>query len=98
LLDTGATINILPHFVGLQLGLVWENYTRIVPLSGNLSATTGKIVAVTAQVAAFAPVILVFAWLSTDNARLLLGQTNFLMEFDVCFFRSQQVFEIQPKI
>lgn len=26
-----------------------------------------------------------------------LGQTNFFMEFDVCFFRSQATFEVQLK-
>jgi len=27
----------------------------------------------------------------------LLGQINFFLEFDVCFFRSQKTFEIHPK-
>lgn len=25
LLDTGASVNVLPHEIGLQLGAVWEN-------------------------------------------------------------------------
>jgi hypothetical protein len=29
---------------------------------------------------------------------LILGQTNFFMEFDVCFFRSQLIFQIHPKV
>jgi hypothetical protein len=28
---------------------------------------------------------------------LILGQTNFFMEFDVCFYRSHLEFEIRPK-
>ena len=28
---------------------------------------------------------------------MILGQVNFFMEFDVCFFRSQAAFEINPK-
>jgi hypothetical protein len=27
LLDTGASVNVLPYEVGLQLGAVWENQT-----------------------------------------------------------------------
>ena len=27
LLDTGATVNVLPYSLGLQLGLVWEHQT-----------------------------------------------------------------------
>lgn len=33
----------------------------------------------------------------TDNVRLLLGQANFFVEFDVCFYRSQEAFEVRPK-
>ncbi|BAZ09747.1 hypothetical protein NIES4071_15570 [Calothrix sp. NIES-4071] len=28
---------------------------------------------------------------------LILGQANFFMEFDVCFYRSQKLFEVTPK-
>jgi hypothetical protein len=34
---------------------------------------------------------------SKPNAPLILGQTNFFMEFDVSFYRSQLEFEIKPK-
>ena len=27
LLDTGASVNVLPYEIGLQLGAVWENQT-----------------------------------------------------------------------
>jgi len=29
---------------------------------------------------------------------LILGQTNFFLEFDVCFYRSKQEFEVKPKV
>ena len=32
-----------------------------------------------------------------DAVPLLLGQTNFFDEFDVCFFRSRAEFEVRPK-
>ena len=31
------------------------------------------------------------------NAPLILGQANFFLEFDVCFYRSKLEFEIKPK-
>ena len=32
-----------------------------------------------------------------DSLPLLLGQTNFFMEFDVHFYRSRLEFEVEPK-
>lgn len=37
LLDTGASVNVLPYELGLQLGLIWENETLSVVLAGNLA-------------------------------------------------------------
>lgn len=36
LLDTGATVNVLPYEFGLELGAVWEEQTTVVPLVGSL--------------------------------------------------------------
>ena len=49
-----------------------------------------------ARVGEFAPVRLAFAWCRTDEVPLVLGQTNFFMEFDVCFFRSRMEFSVVP--
>jgi hypothetical protein len=40
-----------------------------------------------------------FKYSTTDpsQAPLILGQTNFFMEFDVCFYRSKLEFDIKPK-
>jgi hypothetical protein len=32
LLDTGASVNILPYSLGIQLGAVWEDQTMAVPI------------------------------------------------------------------
>ncbi len=50
-----------------------------------------------AEIGEFPLVRLAFAWVSKPNAPLILGQTNFFMEFDVSFYRSQLEFEIKPK-
>lgn len=97
LLDTGATVNVLPYPIGLELGAVWEEQTIPVQLSGNLAHSEARALMVSATVSRFAPVRLVFAWTQAENVPLILGQVNFFMEFDVCFYRSQQAFEVQPK-
>lgn len=41
LLDTGASVNVLPYEIGLQLGLIWEQQTVAIQLSGNLAHSGG---------------------------------------------------------
>lgn len=97
LVDSGAMVNVLPYQIGLQLGLEWEQQTVPVRLTGNLARYEARGVIVSATVGTFASVRLAFAWTATDDVPVLLGQTNFFQEFDVCFFRSQSFFEIKPK-
>jgi hypothetical protein len=56
----------------------------------------GKMLVVDGTIHPFPPVPLVFAWVQDDRPPILLGQTNFFMEFDVFLFRRQGVFQIQP--
>ena len=98
LLDTGAAVNVLPYSIGEQLGFIWEQQRTNIVLSGNLARLPARGIVVSASVAHFSPVRLVFAWTQTDNIRLLLGQANFFLEFDVCFFRSRSEFEVTPKV
>jgi hypothetical protein len=97
LVDSGATINVLPYEIGLQLGSVWEERKAIIRLTGNLGNQQAIPFSVISQIGEFEPVKLVFAWTNIPNAPLILGQTNFFLEFDVCFYRSKSEFEIQPK-
>lgn len=97
LLDTGSTVNVLPYNVGVQLGLVWDQQPTRVHLTGNLARLPAWGVIVTGQVASFPPVELAFAWTQSTEVPVILGQVNFFMEFDVCFFGSQAAFEINPK-
>lgn len=97
LLDTGATVNVLPYQLGLQLGAIWEEQTTSVKLTGNLAEQEARVLIVSATVSKVAPVRLAFAWTKSEEIPLILGQVNFFMEFDVCFFRSQSAFEVKPK-
>ncbi|MFE4106681.1 aspartyl protease family protein [Almyronema epifaneia] len=97
LLDTGASVNVMPYSVGVELGYEWERQTAALSLTGNLAQYEARVVLVQAIVGQFELVQLVFAWTQATNVPLILGQVNFFMEFDVCFYRSQLQFEIVPK-
>lgn len=98
LVDSGATVSVLPYELGLQLGGVWDNRSAIIQLAGNLSSQTAMPFSATAEIGDFAPTELVFAWVRSPNAPLIFGQTNFFLEFDVCFYRSRAEFEVRPKL
>jgi hypothetical protein len=98
LLDTGAAVNVLPHGIGIELGAVWEPHGTAIRLTGNLARFHARPLIVTAVVARFAPVRLAFAWTEARDIPLILGQVNFFLEFDACFYRSKEAFEIQPRL
>lgn len=97
LLDTGASVNVLPYEIGLQLGAVWENQTVSIPLSGNLARSQSRGLVVSATVAQFPPVLLGFAWTELRDAPVILGHMNFFAEFNACFYRHELAFEISPR-
>ncbi len=97
LLDTGSTVNVLPYLVGIELGYEWEQQTTALDLTGNLAQYQARAVFTQAVVGNYEPVQLIFAWTQAENVPLILGQVNFFMEFNVCFYRSQLQFDIIPK-
>jgi hypothetical protein len=97
LVDSGAAINVLPYSLGVQLGVDWDKQDKAVELSGNLSSVEARVIVASAVVANFPPVRLAFAWARTDAVSVILGQVNFFMEFDVCFFRTRSFFEVRPR-
>ena len=96
LLDTGAALNVLPYDIGLQLGAVWEQQTTSVQLTGNLADSDARAIILTGTVGRFPPIRLAFAWSRNTEVPIILGQVNFFMEFDVCFFRSKSFIEMKP--
>jgi hypothetical protein len=94
LLDTGATVNVLPYDVGLQLGASWEDQTIRLPLAGNLAKVKARALFLDVQLGNLEAVRLAFAWARSSQVPLILGQTNFFQEFDVCFRRSRCTIEI----
>lgn len=97
LVDSGATVNVLPYQIGLEFGANWEDQPTLFQLDGNLANYESRGLILDVKIANFVPVKLAFAWTKAENIPVILGQINFLLEFDVCFFRSNQFFEINQK-
>lgn len=97
LLDTGATVNVLPFSVGSSLGLLWQEQKTVIRLTGNLSNQEARAVLLESQIGSLGTVRLAFAWTQSEAVPVILGQVNFFMEFDVCFFRAERVFEIRRR-
>ncbi|AOX01969.1 hypothetical protein BJP34_23325 [Moorena producens PAL-8-15-08-1] len=97
LLDTGASVNVMPYEIGVQLGAVWENQTISIPLSGNLARSQARGLVISGTVASFSPVFLAFAWTQSKEVPVILGHMNFFAEFNVCFYRHQLAFEVYPR-
>jgi hypothetical protein len=97
LLDTGASVNVLPYDIGVELGAVWEAQSVSIPLSGNLARSESRGLILSATVAQFSPVLLAFAWTQSRDVPVILGHMNFFLEFNVCFYRHELAFEIRPR-
>jgi hypothetical protein len=97
LVDSGATVNMLPYDVGERLGAVWDDRRANIRLAGNFGDRVAIPLVAMAEVGDLAPVRLVFAWVRSNDVPLILGQTNFFMEFDVCFYRSRLEFDVTPR-
>lgn len=96
LVDSGATVNVLPYEIGLQLGARWEERKATLRLAGSLGGFPAQPLFAMAVVGNYAPVRLAFAWSRRADVPLLLGQTNFFTQFEVCFFRPLLEFEVKP--
>ncbi len=97
LVDSGATVNVLPYEAGVQLGAVWEDRRASIRLAGSLGSQVAIPLFAMAEIGGLPAVRLAFAWVRTNDVPLILGQTNFFMEFDVCFYRSRLEFEVKPR-
>lgn len=97
LLDTGASINVLPYELGIQLGAVWENQTVQIALSGNLARSEARGLVLSGTVGDFSPILLAFAWTNSTDVPVILGHMNFFDEFNLCFYRHKLAFELHPR-
>ena len=97
LVDSGASISVLPYSLGVQLGFDWNTQKAHITLGGTLAHVDARGIVVEAAVGQLSPVRLALAWANSDQVPFLLGQFNFFQAFDVSFFRTRRIFEIaQP--
>lgn len=89
LVDSGATIGVLPYSLGVQIGFDWSPQNLQIRLTGSLAQVEARGIAVEAIVGQLAAVRLVLAWAASDQVPFVLGQFNFFQLFDVSFFRSR---------
>ena len=73
LLDTGASLNVLPYSVGTRLGLVWDEQSVPVQLAGNLAASEARAIILIATIGEFPPKRLAFAWSRAESIPIILG-------------------------
>lgn len=97
LVDSGATVNVLPYELGLELVGDWDRGKASVRLAGSLGDQPAVPVKLLVEIQGLPSVTLAFAWVRQTGVPLILGQTNFFMEFDVRFLRSQLAFEVTQK-
>lgn len=95
LVDSGASISVLPYSLGIKLGFNWQSETAQIALGGTLANVEARGIVVEAAVGKLPPVRLAIAWARSDEVPFLLGEFNFFQAFDVCFFRSRGLFEIR---
>jgi len=96
LVDSGADVNVLPWSAGTSLGFDWQPNKATIRVAGIAQGAAMPIL-LSADFGDIRGVTLAFAWCQTDSVPLVLGQTNFFMEFDICFFGSRSEFQIVPK-
>lgn len=100
LVDSGASVNVMPYSIGTQLGANWDDQPVLSPLGGSLSVVEVRALAVTAyhpELTKTEGVELLFAWARAESTPVIFGQINFFLQFDVCFFRTEKAFEITTR-
>jgi len=97
IVDSGSATNLLPYAVGRSLGFEWNRQRRLGRLAGGLSNVESRAISVVGnfpEIVGANEILLIFAWANSNDVPVLLGQTNFFMEFNVCFYHSQNYFEV----
>lgn len=94
LVDSGASVNVLPYQVGQALGGVWDDKLADLTLTGNLSNYPSCPLILKGIIGNFKPLVLGFAWSKRDDNPVILGNINFFDQFDVSFYRKSKLFEL----
>jgi hypothetical protein len=93
LVDSGASINLLPYSVGQALGFDWDSTEKGPPISGTIHSES-RIVKARVTIGSLDEVELSFCWIKRDDVRLLLGHYDFFAHFTVCFLTRENKFSL----
>ena len=97
LVDSGASVSVLPYQIGLKLGAIWENQMPLFRLGGNLANYESRGLVLKVKIGDFQSIKLAFAWTKAENVPVILGQTNFFSIFDICFHLQDKQFELKMR-
>jgi len=99
LVDSGATISLLPYEMGRQLGFVWKEQTIPLQLGGPLKGIPAVAVLVNGQISGLPETPLVMAWVAKTEhpIRPILGQVNFFQQYKITFEGYTNTFDVCPK-
>jgi len=97
LVDSVRRQTFCPYGVGVNLGLNWSKGISCGPIKGAFACDQSRAANVLCKVGQFKSVNLIFAWVDSDDVPLILGQTDFFLFYNVCFFASEKAFEITLK-
>ena len=87
LVDSGASVSVLPYQIGIELGAIWEQQKIDFSLGGNLANYETKALLLTAEIADFPAVSLAFAWTKAENVPLIFrGKQTSLRNSTFVFF------------
>lgn len=98
--DSGASISVVPYYLGLALGAVWDEGLQPFPVAGTLGMSEGLGIRLSARhprLNGGYPLDLVFAWVRSDEMPIVFGQMSFFLEFDICFYRSLECFDVHRR-
>lgn len=96
LVDSGATISVVPFDVGARFGEDWNKLPRELTLGGASSGVPAKLLALEMTFGAIGPVTQLFAWSSSNAQPVIFGRVSFFLDFDILFYRARGYFEVQP--
>lgn len=94
LVDSGADLNVMPYRMGIALGGIWEEEREFLGIAGLSATADTRLMHVEVTVGRLPVARMGFTWTQSDAIDLVLGQVNFFSRFDVCFYRSRNIFEI----
>jgi hypothetical protein len=95
LVDSGASISVLPYGLGVRLGFDWDAQPSRITLAGTLAQVEARGIVVEASIGQLPTVRLAMAWTRSDEVPFLLGQFNFFLTFEVNCYRARGLFEIR---